>query len=116
MHKSRRQNAHGRAGNKSETSFGTKLVLYRCIWTYIGREVHGCMLFNSLFQKAYGKVYVLNQYLLCRTAVVFIAEFVYLFVADIVIKRHHPIYYAAGGDFYDAVCDRRDEFVVMRVE
>ena len=42
MHKSRRQNAQGWAGNKSETSFGTKLVLYRCTWTYIGREVHGC--------------------------------------------------------------------------
>ena len=41
-HKSRRQNAQGWAGNKSETSFGTKLVLYRCTWTYIGREVHGC--------------------------------------------------------------------------
>ena len=33
-HKSRRQNAQGWAGNKSETSFGTKLVLYRCTWTY----------------------------------------------------------------------------------
>ena len=42
MHKSRRQNAQGWAGDKSETSFGTKLVLYRCTWTYIGREVHGC--------------------------------------------------------------------------
>ena len=42
MHKSRRQNAQGWAGNKSETSFGTKLVLYRCTWTYIGREVQGC--------------------------------------------------------------------------
>ena len=55
MHKSRRQNAQGWAGDKSETSFGTKLVLYRCTWTYIGREVHGCTLLNRLFQKAYGK-------------------------------------------------------------
>ena len=55
MHKSRRQNAQGWAGNKSETSFGIKLVLYRCTWTYIGREVHGCTLLDSLFQKAYGK-------------------------------------------------------------
>ena len=47
MHKSRRQNAQGWAGNKSETSFGTKLVLYRCTWTYIGREVHGRTLLNS---------------------------------------------------------------------
>ena len=55
MHKSRRQNAQGWAGDKSETSFGTKLVLYRCTWTYIGREVHGCTLLDRLFQKAYGK-------------------------------------------------------------
>ena len=55
MHKSRRQNAQGWAGNKSETSFGTKLVLYRCTWTYIGREVHECTLLDRLFQKAYGK-------------------------------------------------------------
>ena len=34
MHKSRRQNAQGWAGHKSETSFGTKLVLHRCTWTY----------------------------------------------------------------------------------
>ena len=52
MHKSRRQNAQGWAGNKSETSFGTKLVLYRCTWTYIGREVHGSTLLDRLFQKA----------------------------------------------------------------
>ena len=51
MHKSRRQNAQGWAGNKSETSFGTKLVLYRCTWTYIGREVHGCTLLDRLFAK-----------------------------------------------------------------
>ena len=51
----RRQNAHGWAGNKSETSFGTKLVLYRCTWTYIGREVHECTLLDRLFQKAYGE-------------------------------------------------------------
>ena len=51
MHKSRRQNAQGWAGNKSETSFGTKLVLYRCTWTYIGREVHGCTLLDRLFVK-----------------------------------------------------------------
>ena len=56
MHKSRRQNAQGWAGNKSETSFGTRLVLYRCTWTYIGREVHGCTLLDRLFQKAYGGV------------------------------------------------------------
>ena len=59
MHKSRRRNAQGWAGNKSKTSFGTKLVLYRCTWTYIGREVQGRTLFNSLFQKAYGE-YVLR--------------------------------------------------------
>ena len=47
MHKSRRQNAQGWAGHKSETSFGTKLVLHRCTWTYIGGEVHGRTLFNS---------------------------------------------------------------------
>ena len=35
MHKSRRQNAHGWAGNKSVASFGTKLVLCRC-----NKEVH----------------------------------------------------------------------------
>ena len=51
IHKSRRQNAQGWAGNKSETSFGTKLVLYRCTWTYIGREVHGGTLLNKLFSK-----------------------------------------------------------------
>ena len=51
IHKSRRQNAQEWAGNKSETSFGTKLVLYRCTWTYIGREVHGGTLLNKLFSK-----------------------------------------------------------------
>ena len=115
MHKSRRQNAQGWAGNKSEISFGTKLVLYRCIWTYIGREVHGCTLFNSIFQKAYGKVYVLNQYLLCSTAVIFIAEFVDVLIANIVVKRHHPVDNTAGGNFHNAVCDGRDELMVMRV-
>ena len=113
MHKSRRQNAQGWAGNKSEISFGTKLVLYRCIWTYIGREVRGCTLFNSIFQNAYGKVYVLNQYLLCSTAVIFIAECVDVLIADIVVKGHHPVDYTAGGNFYNAVCDGRNELVVM---
>ena len=62
MHKSRRQNAQGWAGHKSETSFGTKLVLHRCTWTYIGGEVQGRTLFNSLFQKAYGKRILYNSF------------------------------------------------------
>ena len=42
VHKTRHQCAQGWAWNRSETSFGTKLVLNRCTWTYIGWEVHGC--------------------------------------------------------------------------
>ena len=53
MHKSRRQNAQGWAGHKSETSFGTKLVLHRCTRTYIGGEVHGRTLFNRLTAKGF---------------------------------------------------------------
>ena len=59
---------------------------------------------------------LLNQYLLCSTAVILITEFVHLFVANLVVKRHHPVDNTAGGNFYDAVCNGRDEFVVMRVE
>ena len=40
--KTRLQCAQGWAWDRSETSFGTKLVLNRCTWTYIGWEVHGC--------------------------------------------------------------------------
>ena len=46
---------------------------------------------------------MLDQYLLCRAAVVFIAEFVNLFVANIVVKRHHPVDNTAGGNFYNAM-------------
>ena len=37
--KTRLQCAQGWAWNRSATSFGTKLILNRCTWTYIGWEV-----------------------------------------------------------------------------
>ena len=42
VHKTRLQCAQEWALDRSETSFGTKLVLYRYTRMYIGREVYGC--------------------------------------------------------------------------